>query len=190
MRLRPFVAMLAFIPTFTFAAASTFAHPDARDLPPAVNDAPERLAFEDLPFENAFTVIRGEGSRRLAVFQDPTCIHSRKLHEELQYLDDVTIYVFLYPVLSDESRSIATAVWCAADRGSAWLEVMAGKKEVATSTPCESPIEDLVRFGKENEVRGTPTLVFENGERVRGAITAEQIEERLAKATLIRIARR
>ena len=30
--------------------------------------------FDNLPVKDAFTVVRGEGKRRMAVFQDPNCV--------------------------------------------------------------------------------------------------------------------
>ncbi|MGJ4749152.1 DsbC family protein, partial [Leptospira sp. SA-E8] len=82
--------------------------------------------FKDLPFGDAFVIRRGKGERQLAVFSDPECTFCRELERELVKLDNVTIHVFLFPVLGPQSTEKAQAIWCAApaQRAQAWLDWM------------------------------------------------------------------
>ena len=47
---------------------------------------------------------------------------------------------------------------------------------------CDNPVDDILAFGYGKRIRGTPTLFFSDGSRVSGALTIEQLEQRLAKA--------
>jgi thiol:disulfide interchange protein DsbC len=61
------------------------------------------ISFDALPFKDAFTIVRGNGKRKLAVFEDPNCGYCKRFERELQGVDNVTIHLFLYPILSAES---------------------------------------------------------------------------------------
>ena len=75
-----------------------------------------KIDFASLPLERAVKVVKGNGSRRIAVFSDPNCPYCKQLEASLKSIDNVTVYTFLYPVLSDDSTAKAKAIWCSADR--------------------------------------------------------------------------
>src|SRR5690606_9778426 len=76
------------------------------------------------PFDPALTQVVGNGSRRIALFEDPNCGYCRKLRADLARLDDVTIYTFVYPILAADSETKARKAWCAPDRVKAWVDLM------------------------------------------------------------------
>ncbi|MDT7928495.1 DsbC family protein, partial [Tepidimonas sp.] len=82
------------------------------------------IAFDDLPLKDAFTVVRGNGQRKLAVFADPNCGFCKRFERDLAKLDNVTIHTFLYPVLGKDSEQKSRAIWCAKDRAKAWDDWM------------------------------------------------------------------
>ena len=45
---------------------------------------------------------------------------------------------------------------------------------------CDNPVDKLAKYGQQHRINATPTLVFSNGERVPGAISAAQIEKLLS----------
>ena len=47
---------------------------------------------------------------------------------------------------------------------------------------CETPIEDIMAFGKKMKIRGTPTLIFANGKRVPGALSYDQFQKILKES--------
>ena len=47
--------------------------------------------FEQLPFDLAIKKVKGDGSRKVAVFSDPDCPVGRKLEKDLDKITDVTI---------------------------------------------------------------------------------------------------
>jgi thiol:disulfide interchange protein DsbC len=138
------------------------------------------IKWEDLLLDAAIKTVRGNGKRTLAVFSDPNCPYCKRFEKDLAKVDDVTIYTFLYPVLSQDSHDKSRAVWCSADKSKAWNELMLNNT-VPAAARCDTPIEKILEFGRKYRITGTPTLVFANGERVPGAIPAERIEKLLAQ---------
>lgn len=146
------------------------------------------VRFQDLPFEDAFTIRRGKGERQLAVFSDPECGYCRRLERELASLDNVTIHVFLYPVLGPQSTEKAQAVWCtaSAQRGQVWLDwMLKGTPPAAQANCSQRTLDTLARnleFGRKHRIQGTPTMFFANDARAPGALSARQIEQLFANA--------
>jgi len=140
------------------------------------------IKWGDLQLSGAFKTVRGSGKRVLAVFSDPNCPYCRRFEKDLAKVDDITIYTFLYPILSQDSHDKAKAVWCSADKVKAWDELMLNGT-VPVAGNCDTPIENNLALGRKFRVNGTPTLVFANGERVPGAIPVEQLEKLLAQNT-------
>lgn len=138
------------------------------------------IKWENLPLDAAVKTVRGNGKRVLANFSDPNCPYCKRFEKDLAKVDDVTIYTFLYPILSQDSQEKSKAVWCSADKSKAWSELMLNGT-VPTAARCDTPIDKNLALGRKYRVTGTPTLVFANGERVPGAIPAEQIEKLLAQ---------
>ena len=142
-----------------------------------------RVAFDTLPLDQAIKIVRGNGSRRVAVFADPNCGYCKRFERDLIGVSDITVYLFLYPVLSPDSVQKARAVWCAADRGKAWLDYMVRDMAVPVDTSCNTAVIDKVlEWGKGKRITGTPTIIFEDGERIPGAIPLADFEKKLAAA--------
>ncbi len=138
--------------------------------------------FSRLPLDKAFVKVKGDGSRKIAIFTDPDCPYCKRLEQELAKVSNVTVYVFLYPLpqLHPDAPRKARAVWCASDRAQAWDALMLEGKEPSAPAPeCKDPIAEVAKVAKEVGIRGTPGLVFANGKLVPGAISAEQIEQYL-----------
>ena len=138
------------------------------------------IRWENLPLDAALKTVHGNGKRTLAIFSDPNCPYCKRFEKDLAKVDDVTIYTFLYPILSQDSHEKSKAVWCSADKSKAWSELMLNGT-VPTAAGCDTPIDKNLALGRKYRVTGTPTLIFANGERVPGAIPAEQIEKLLAQ---------
>jgi thiol:disulfide interchange protein DsbC len=138
--------------------------------------------FSSLPFDQAIVKVKGDGSRKLAVFTDPDCPYCKRLEQELAKVSNVTVYVFLLPLaqLHPDAPRKARAVWCAADQAQAWdALMMEGKEPAAPSPECQDPIGEVAKVAGRIGIRGTPGLAFASGKLVPGAIGAEQIEQLL-----------
>jgi len=141
------------------------------------------IKFDQLPLNLALKKVKGKGTRKLAYFGDPNCGYCKKFEQDLTKIDDVTIYVFLYPVLGPDSTEKAKSIWCSKDRIKAWDNQLVNGVAPTAPTTCDtSSIDETVAFGKQKNITGTPTMFFVDGQRIPGAIPVEQIEQRLAAA--------
>jgi thiol:disulfide interchange protein DsbC len=139
------------------------------------------IGFEQLPLKDAFTIVRGNGKRKLAVFEDPNCGYCKRFERDLQKVDNITIYMFLYPILGPDSTEKSRAHWCAKDKGKAWQDWML-RNDAPPRADAGCDVNALARnveFGKKHKITGTPTLIFADGQRVPGAIATADIEKLL-----------
>ena len=139
------------------------------------------LTFDALPFKDAFTIVRGTGKRKLAVFEDPNCGYCKRFERDLQKVDNITVYMFLYPILSADSSEKSKHIWCAKDKGKAWQDWMVRDKPAAVASCDATALERNTDVGRKHKISGTPTLIFADNTRVPGAITTAQVEKYLAE---------
>ena len=138
--------------------------------------------FKSLPLKDAVKLVRGKGTRQLAVFEDPNCSFCKRFERDMLKIDDVTVHVFLYPILSADSGEKSRNIWCAKDKSKAFLDWMVRDVTPPAATCDAAAVARNFEFGKRARITGTPTIIFANGARVPGAIGAEQIEKQLAEA--------
>ena len=139
------------------------------------------VAFKDLPFKDAFVLKRGNGKRKIAVFEDPNCGYCKRFERDLLKVDNITVHVFLYPILSQDSADKSQHIWCAKDKGKAFLDWMIRDITPPVAQCDTAAVARNVELGKKLRITGTPTVIFEDGTRVPGAIGADRLEQRLAE---------
>ncbi len=140
------------------------------------------IKFSDLPLTLAVKQVRGDGKRVLATFEDPNCGYCKKMAKEIAKLDNVTIYTFLYPILSPDSLEKSNQIWCAADRARAWNDWMIEGKAPGGKGDCDTTaVKKSIETGRKLAINGTPTVFFADGERIPGAIPLAKIEQKLAQ---------
>jgi thiol:disulfide interchange protein DsbC len=137
------------------------------------------INFKDLPLKDAFTLVRGNGKRTIAVFEDPNCGYCKRFERDLLKVNNITVHVFLYPILSADSTDKSKHIWCAKDKGEAYLDWMT-KDITPTRASCDaSAIDRNVELGRKLRITGTPTIFFTDGSRVPGAIGADRLDKML-----------
>jgi thiol:disulfide interchange protein DsbC len=139
------------------------------------------VEFNSLPLDMAVKIQRGGGKRVMAMFSDPYCPYCRRMEKTLQQIDDVTIYVFMYPVIRPQNADHSRAVWCSKDRAKAWLDLAAADqpKVPTAGTGCANPIDKLLELGRSLHVNGTPTLIFADGTRSGGVMELAALRTKL-----------
>ena len=144
------------------------------------------IKFESLPLELAVKIQRGDGKRVLAMFSDPYCPACRQFERSLAQVDNVTIYVFMYPVIRPENTDHSRMVWCSADRAKAWLELAAAPKPKVPNAAksCGDPVDKVLKLGRSLAVNSTPTLILANGERVSGGLAADDLKDLLDQTSV------
>ncbi|GAA5232113.1 DsbC family protein [Verticiella sediminum] len=139
------------------------------------------VSFDELPMQLAFKQVHGDGSRQLAVFEDPYCGYCKQFRKTLANVDDITIHTFMYPMLTPDSPTKVRNVWCSADKGATWDAWMLQNQEPATAE-CDAPIDQMLELGRKLRVRGTPTIIFADGSRASGALPEAMLLDRLNTA--------
>jgi thiol:disulfide interchange protein DsbC len=139
-----------------------------------------RIKWSDLPLTRAIKWTKGDGSRTVAVFSDPNCGYCKRLEQTFQQMDNITVYTFLYPVLSPDSGVKAKQVWCSADRTKVWRDWMLNHTALLGNGNCKTPVDDNLALGNSLNITGTPAVFFTDGTRIPGAADAATLERKLA----------
>jgi thiol:disulfide interchange protein DsbC len=145
-------------------------------------DEINKIKFSDLPLESALKMVKGDGKRVIAIFEDPNCGYCKRFRQTtLKEIDNVTVYTFMYNILSDDSFVKSKNIWCAPDRNKAWDDWMvSGKAAPAAPASCPTPNDKIVALGQKLRIQGTPAIFFADGTRVPGAIDTKTLEAKLA----------
>jgi thiol:disulfide interchange protein DsbC len=139
-----------------------------------------RIKWSELNPSNALKVVRGNGSRQLAVFSDPNCGYCKRLDKSLQQLDNVTIYTYLIPILSPDSAQKSKQIWCSADPQKTYIDWMINGTTPSGKSDCTTPLDKNMAFAKTYGITGTPTIFFTDGSRFPGAVQITDIEKKFS----------
>lgn len=138
------------------------------------------IEFDKLPLDLAVKRVKGNGKRKLAYFTDPNCGFCKRLEKELSKVDDVTLYLFLFPIFQGSDETVRN-VYCAKDPVKAWDNLMLNGVAPPGAT-CKTPTDKVLALGKKLRVTGTPNLIFGDGTQIPGYLPAEELEKRLGEA--------
>lgn len=143
------------------------------------------VKWSELPLAKAIKEVKGNGKRKLAIFSDADCPYCRKLEPELEKLDNVTIYTFLYPIVNLHPDAVPTSkqIWCEKDRLKAWKAYMLQGEAPKAKGDCANPVDEIVELGEKLRVTGTPTIILENGHRIPGYIPADKLDQMMTAAS-------
>lgn len=148
-------------------------------------------SLTDIPYFNwkalrladAIKEIRGDGSRKIAVFTEPECGYCRKYEKSLEKIDNVTIYRFLMP-LDNRNMARSEELWCSGktneDRLNNLRVAMHDRQVRFTSDSCSNPIAENMRFGKKYDIFLTPTTIGSDGRLVQGYLPLSNLERWLS----------
>lgn len=140
-----------------------------------------RIKFSDLPLDLALKTVKGDGKRVIAVFEDPNCGYCKRFRKTLAGMDNITVYTFMYNILSEDSHVKSKNIWCSADRNKAWDDWMVnGKQAPQAAANCSTPNDKVLALGQKLRVNGTPAIFFADGSRIPGAVDAKGLEEKFA----------
>lgn len=138
------------------------------------------IDFNKLPLDLAVKKVKGNGKRKMAYFTDPNCGFCKKLEKELSKVNDVTLYLFMYPIFQG-SDDIVRNVRCAKNPVKAWDDLMLNGIAPAKAD-CKVPTDKVRALGEKLRVNGTPNLIFGDGTQVPGYLPAEELEKHLNDA--------
>ncbi|MFA6344793.1 MAG: DsbC family protein [Syntrophales bacterium] len=126
--------------------------------------------IKTLPLDLAVRI--GTGSHRVIEFTDPNCPYCRQASKYLKDRMDLSRYIFFFP-LSPRSEDKIRYVLCAPDRGKAYEDVMAGRRDGVEPEICKNSQAGEIQkrhrdLGQRLGLEGTPFFVID-GEVVAGA---------------------
>ena len=146
-----------------------------------------RIKFSDLPLDSALKMVKGNGKRVIAVFEDPNCGYCKRFRKTLSGMDNITVYTFMYNILSEDSTVKSKNIWCSADKNKAWDDWMInGKAAPAAAANCATPNEKILALGRKLRVNGTPAIFFADGSRIPGAVDSSGLEEKFASLSSVK----
>ena len=120
--------------------------------------------------------IKGNGKKVLYTFEDPYCGYCAKLNKNINELENTTIYTFIIPIISDNSKVMAQKIWCNKNPDEAWSNWMESQLE-PDSKNCDAPINELEKLARRLMITGTPILFSANGMRQNGYAETSVIEK-------------
>ena len=139
------------------------------------------IDFKSLPFKDAISWVKGNGERKIAVFEDPNCGYCKRFERDIAKLDNVTVFVFLYPILGKDSVEKSKSIWCAKDAAKSWQDWMVRDQMPAAANCDTGSLKRNMEYGQKMKITGTPTTLLPDGTRIPGAIELSQLEKLLAK---------
>lgn len=153
-----------------------------RDMTKERIDTLNLFDFNLFAFSDALKIVNGKGERKVVVFEDPNCGYCKQFEKVLQNTENLTTYVFLMPILGDDSVKKSRNIWCSKDQKKAWTDWMARNISApeVKDTKCDvSSFERNIATGKKLGLQGTPAIFFEDGTRQSGAMSAEDLKKKL-----------
>ena len=126
--------------------------------------------MSNLPLDTAMKI--GNGKTTVVEFMDPNCFHCRQAYKFFSQRQDVTLYVFFFP-LSKESGDKIKNILCSKDVSKTYDDVMNGKLDnnallpACTDKKVDETVKTHMRLASQIGVRGTP-LFYIKGQVVDG----------------------
>ncbi len=139
------------------------------------------IDFKSLPFKDAISWVKGKGERKIAIFEDPNCGYCKRFERDIAKLDNVTVFIFLYPILGKDSVEKSKSIWCAKDPAKSWQDWMVRDQMPAAANCDTGSLKRNMEYGQKMKITGTPTTLLPDGTRIPGAIELSQLEKLLAK---------
>ncbi len=128
--------------------------------------------------ESSMIVYRAKQQKHvLTVFTDIDCVYCRKLHQDMQQLNElgITVRYLAFPRAGVDSASYEKAVnvWCAKDRNKALDNAKAGGDIEPAS--CDSPVLQHMALVAQLGLNGTPALLTDDGRLQPGYAPPQQL---------------
>jgi thiol:disulfide interchange protein DsbC len=123
---------------------------------------------------------------KVTVFTDIDCGYCRKMHSHIAEYNERGIQVdyLFFPRSGPGTPSFAKAVsvWCADDQKKAFTAAKAGANPEPLQ--CDNPVAEEYQLGISVGVDGTPSVFAEDGSKIGGYLTPDQLQAQLERVAL------
>ena len=128
------------------------------------------------PLEDAVKQVFGKGERQVIVFSDANCGYCRQMEPVYEAVGNLTVYTFIAPMIRGEQNN--REIVCSKDRSKAWHDWMRnGVAPAPAPADCDaSVLQRNLQLTGRYTITGAPTFFFPTGDRLTGAVSAEQFE--------------
>ena len=141
-------------------------------------DSMRRVSEEDMvafgPEDAKYTV---------DVFTDIDCPYCVRLHNQMADYNRLGIRIryLAFPRAGPQSKSFEkwVSVWCAEDQQSAMTQAKGGQR--IPPKKCDNPVGEQFALGRSVGVRGTPSIIFDNGHMVPGYVPPAELLDMLER---------
>jgi len=121
----------------------------------------------------------GDVKHTITVFTDIYCPYCRRLHSEMDEYKKAGVkvrYVFL-PFKGKRSYDASVSVWCS-DNPQQSLDKANAGEDIPPKT-CDNPVSKQKTLGNSLSIRGTPAIMYENGQMNPGYLPAQQVIKKM-----------
>ena len=136
-----------------------------------------KSVIDSLDEEGMVIFTPSETQSTITVFTDTECGYCVRLHQELQQVLAGGVRVRYLGCrragLGSESHKTLVSVWCAEDSQDAMNDAKSGQR--VEPVVCETPIEQHMQAAEAVGVRGTPTIVLQDGKLIPGYVPAGEL---------------
>lgn len=139
------------------------------------------------PFEKDSIEFKAEDEKHvITVFTDYSCGYCKKLHREVDELNEagITVRYLAWPragLGTDNYRNMVS-IWCSDNPKEALSRAKAVSNPTFSGETCENTVAEQFNAGRKLGVRGTPAIIFDNGKMVPGYKPADVLIEEIYAA--------
>lgn len=140
--------------------------------------------LQNVPEEEMIIFPADDPKAEITVFTDVDCTYCRRLHSEIEQINDygITVRYMAYPRGGQASPALSKmiSVWCAGDeegRKAALSDAKHG--ETLPQWHCDNPVMEHYNLGNRIGVTGTPAIVMSDGTLMPGYAPAETLRQRV-----------
>ncbi len=133
-------------------------------------------AIESIP--ESEMILMGEATgRTVTVFTDIDCTYCRQFHRTVPELQNrgLTVRYLMFPRAGLQSASYdkAVSVWCSPNQAESMTVAKSGG--AVEPLTCDNPVAQQYALGQQIGVRGTPTIILDNGQVIPGFVDMDEL---------------
>ena len=132
-----------------------------------------------IPLEDAVIIGNPFAKNMVIVFDDPDCPYCRKFHPVMKEIvskrKDIAFYIKLFPIVQLHPKAYDKAKAIVCEKSLKLLDDAFTGKEVPPPTCETDQIDKNIKLAASLGIRGTPTLIFKNGQVVPGFLPTDRL---------------
>jgi len=138
-----------------------------------------KVDVSKIPLDDAIVMGDPAADKKVIIFDDPDCPYCRRLHGELKKIvserKDIAFYIKLFPLVKLHPDAYRKSKSIVCERSLQLLDNAFSGKDIP-SPSCETDqVDKNIKLGESLGIRGTPTLILQDGTVLSGYTTADKL---------------